>query len=259
VSDASPLVELVGVSCTYGQEVVLEEVSLRLEGGDLVGVVGPSGAGKSTLLRAVLGCHPPSAGVLRRRPGLRIGYVPQVETVNWDFPVTLGEVAAMRAGITGRLRWPWPSPAERARVRGVLERLELLDLEDRPIRALSGGQQQRMFIARALCQEAELLVLDEPTSSVDVRTRHDVLHLLAELNREQGLTILLSTHDLNGLAAHLPRLACLNRRLIACGDPSEVLVPEVLEATYGAPLDILEHGGLRFVVDRHPHRVTGAG
>jgi ABC-type Mn2+/Zn2+ transport system ATPase subunit len=121
-------------------------------------------------------------------------------------------------------------------------------LGGRHIRELSGGQQQRVFLARALFTNAQVIFLDEPTSGLDVRTRHDVLHLLEELNTD-GLTIVLTTHDLNGIAAHLPTVVCLNRSVIGAGRPEHVLVPDVLERTYGSPMEVLEHGGMRVVVD----------
>ena len=130
----------------------------------------------------------------------------------------------------------------------VLDRLGIGDLAGRHIGALSGGQQQRVSLARAMVSEPDLLLLDEPTSGVDVRTRHEILHLLGELHAE-GLGIILTTHDLNGIAAHLPRLVCLNQRVIGAGPPAEVLVPGVLEDTYGAPMEVLEHEGMRVVVD----------
>jgi ABC-type Mn2+/Zn2+ transport system ATPase subunit len=243
------LIELEKVTCRYGHDPVLVNVDLRVEGGDFLGVVGPSGSGKSTLLKAVAGSVTPIAGHVRRRPGLAVAYVPQVETVNWFFPVTVRE-AVLMARIDGR-RLPWQSKAELAEANGVLERLGLVDLADRHIRELSGGQQQRVFIARALLREPDLLLLDEPTSGVDVRTRHDVMHVIHELHHD-GLAIVLTTHDLNGIAAHLPSLVCLNREVIAQGAPSRVIRPEVLERTYGAPLEVLSHGGMPIVVEQYP-------
>jgi ABC-type Mn2+/Zn2+ transport system ATPase subunit len=233
------------VACSYGGPPVIDDVHLSFRPGEFVGVVGPSGSGKTTLLRAILGTVAPVHGQIRRRPGIRLGYVPQVETVDWNFPVTVGEVVLMT-----RTERPGPSStkAERVEVDGLLERLGLGGLAKRHIRQLSGGQQQRVFLARALLQRPDLLILDEPTSGVDVRTRHEIFHVLADLN-DEGISILLTTHDLNGLAAHLPRLVCFNRSVVADGPPLAVLRPYFLERTYGAPMEVLEHGGMPVVVD----------
>ena len=247
----APLVSLDRVTCWYEAEPALVNVSVMVESGDFIGVVGPSGAGKTTLLRTVMGTVEPLGGSVRRRPGLTMAYVPQVETVNWNFPVTVAECVLM-ARTTGRIL-PWPSRAERAEVKEVLERLGLGDLERRHIRRLSGGQQQRVFIARALLRRPQLLLMDEPTAGVDAGTRHEILHLLDELNAG-GLAIVVTTHDLNGVAAHLPTLVCLNREIVAAGAPGRVLTPDVLERTYGAPMDVLVHAGMPFVVDRDPTR-----
>ncbi len=242
-----PLLRLEGVSHTFGEQPVLLDVDLDIRGSDVLGIVGPSGSGKTTLLRILLGALAPTSGRVERRPGLRAGYVPQVETVNWQFPVTVAEVVLM-ARTDGR-RWPWPSGDERREVAAILDRLGLGGLGHRHIRELSGGQQQRVFIARALLGQPDVLFLDEPTSGVDVRTRHEVLHLLGELHHD-GLAIVLSTHDLNGIAAHLPRLLCLNVTVAGIGHPRDVLTPAVLERVYGAPMDVLEHAGMPLVVDR---------
>jgi ABC-type Mn2+/Zn2+ transport system ATPase subunit len=251
VTTGEALVELRRVTCRYGHDPVLVDVDLRVEAGDFLGVVGPSGSGKSTLLRAVAGSVEPIAGSIERGKDLAIGYVPQVETVNWFFPVTVLE-AVLMARTDGSRRLPWPSRSELVEAGDVLERLGLQDLAARHIRELSGGQQQRVFIARALLRRPQLLLLDEPTSGVDVRTRHDVMHLIHELHHD-GLAIVLTTHDLNGIAAHLPLLLCLNVEVIAHGTPSRVITPEVLERTYGAPLEVLSHGGMPVVVEQYPH------
>ena len=249
MSTTAPLVRLDGVRCRYGHDDVLVDVDLEVPAGQFIGVVGPSGSGKTTLLRAVIGTVKPVSGIVERRPGLRVTYVPQVETVNWNFPVTVAECVLM-ARVRGR-RLPWASRAERQEVTSLLDRLGLGQLGERHIRELSGGQQQRVFVARALLGRPDLLLLDEPTSGVDVRTRHEVLHLLSELN-ETGLAILLTTHDLNGMAAHLPTLVCLNREVIGAGPPQVVLNTAVLERTYGARMEVLHHGGMPVVVDQYP-------
>lgn len=243
------LLRLERVTCRYGSEAVLEDVDLAVNGGQFIGVVGPSGSGKTTLLRAMMGTVPVTSGQVTRRADLRVSYVPQVETVDWSFPVTVAECVLM--GRTGGRLLPWPSQQERSEVAQALDRLGLHGLGRRHIRELSGGQQQRVFLARALFGRPALLLLDEPTSGVDVKTRHEVIHLLEELNAD-GLAIVLTTHDLNGMAAHLPHLVCLNKVVLGSGHPAEVLTPEVLERTYGAKMEVLVHGGMPVVVDPGP-------
>lgn len=262
-----PLVTFEHVSCSYGNAPVIEAVDLAVMPGDFLGIVGPSGSGKTTLLRALFGSVQPVHGRVHRRAGLRIAYVPQLETVDWNFPVTVGEVVGMsrtKTVVGDRPWWPRTTAAEKAEIATVLERLGLGGLMSRHIRELSGGQQQRVFLARALMRSPDLLVLDEPTAGIDVRSRHEVLHLLADLNTGTGETgdesaapagsgpmaIVLTTHDLNGLAAHLPRLVCFNRTVVADGTPGQVLLPYFLERTYGAPMEVLNHGGMPVVLEQ---------
>jgi len=244
----SELLRLRRVTCSYGAGPVLVNVDLAVESGQFSGIVGPSGSGKTTLLKVFLGTVRPVAGSVERRPGLRVGYVPQVEAVNWSFPVTVAECVLM-ARISGRVL-PWRSKAEHAEVGDILGRLDIDGLAKRHVRDLSGGQQQRVFIARALLGRPELLLMDEPTSGVDVKTRHEILHLLDDLHRD-GLAIVLTTHDLNGMAAHLPHLVCLNTEVIGQGEPRHVLTPDVLERTYGARMETIEHAGMPIVIDNY--------
>jgi ABC-type Mn2+/Zn2+ transport system ATPase subunit len=243
-----PLIRLSGVTISYDRAPVLSDVTLDVAEQSFTGVVGPSGAGKTTLLRAMLGTVKPMTGTVTKTADLAVSYVPQLETVNWNFPVTVAECVLM-SRTTGRTL-PWASRAEKAEVHAVLDRLGIADLAHRHIRELSGGQQQRMFLARALVRRPRVVLLDEPTSGVDVSTRHEVLHLLADLHAE-GIGIVLTTHDLNGMAAHLPHLICVNQRIVAAGTPAEVITPIVLEKTFGARLEVLQHLGMPVVVDDH--------
>ncbi|HSH79409.1 MAG TPA: metal ABC transporter ATP-binding protein [Herpetosiphonaceae bacterium] len=255
-----PLIELNAVSFGYGDTPVLEDICLHLHPGQFAALVGPSGAGKTTLLKLILGTLAPVRGEVRvdgrvlqagARP--RVGYVPQLETVDWNFPVTVEQVVLM-----GRVRrsgiWPWPRAEDRRRVHGVLERLGIAGVAGQHIRNLSGGQQQRVFLARALIAEPDLLVLDEPTTGVDMRTAENVLHLIGELNC-QGMTILMTTHDLNAAAAHVPWVVCLNRRIVAQGPPDLIFTPETLNATYQGDMLVLRQDGMLFVQQR-PHGHT---
>ena len=246
--------EFVGADLGYERSPVVRDVRLRVEEGEFVGAVGPSGSGKSTLIRALTGRCRVFTGAVRifgkvagRGVSGAVGYVPQIDTVDLSFPITVEQVV-LQGFADGSPRLPRPTPAERDAVADVLGRLRLDDLARRPLARLSGGELQRTFLARALVRTPRLILLDEPTSGVDLKTRHDVLHLLGELHGS-GVTIFITTHDLNFVAAHLPRLVCLNRRIVADGPPSEVFTREVIAATYGADVHVIREGRMVFVVD----------
>ena len=250
------LVRLDRVALGYDGEVALRDVNVRIAPGELIGIVGPSGCGKTTLLRSLLGETEVYAGDASVADNTRVGYVPQVETVDWNFPITVEQVAMLGSWRTRR--WlPWTSRDERSRARVVLSQLGIADLADRPIRALSGGQQQRTFLARALIRSPDLLLLDEPTSGVDIKTRHEILHQLAALNHA-GVTVVLTTHDLNGVASHLPRLIALGEQtVLADGPPEEVLQPPILERAYGQPMLVVQSGNETYVLPV-PEEAPGA-
>jgi len=237
-----PILEVKNLACGYQTQPIFTQVNLALYPGQLSGLVGPSGSGKSTLIKAILGLVDPWAGEIwfrgkRLRPGApppKVGYVPQVETVDWSFPVTAEEVVMMGRYQQQKL-WPWPSRGDRAIARELLSRVGIEHVAHQPIGELSGGQQQRVFLARALVGEPELVLLDEPTSSSDLHVQHELLHLLADLN-QQGLTILLSTHDLNSVATHLPWVMCFNHGLICQGQPIDVFTSHTLERTFGGEM-----------------------
>lgn len=252
---SGPAVLLDDVAAGYGATTVLARLSLEVARGELVGIVGPSGAGKTTLLRLLTGRADRYHGrveVLGRstragRSPTGVGYVPQLEGIDWDFPLSVEQVVLL-GDTTSSRPVPWFSRRERAGARELLGQLGLDGLHGRRIRELSGGQRQRMFLARALHRRCELLLLDEPTSGVDLATRRDVLAALGELNA-RGLTVVLTTHDLNFVASHLPRIVCINSGITADGDPNEVLSPSSLQRTYGAPMRVLRDGGRTVVVD----------
>ena len=249
-----PVVRVSGVDAAYARPTVLRGIDLTVARGEFVGLVGPSGAGKTTLLRLLTGGVEIRRGdvevlgqrVVRGRPPLGVGYVPQLGTVDPDFPLTVREVVLLGDAASSS-PLPWFSRDEKRRADVLLERLGIGTLAQRPIAELSGGQRQRMFLARALARRSELLLLDEPTSGVDLATRAEVLRLLGELHHD-GLTVVLTTHDLNFVASHLPRMVCVNASVVADGRPRDVLTEDVLARTYGP--------GLRVVVDEHGHPVV---
>lgn len=238
-------IELHELSAGYDRGPVLDRASLAIPTGAFAGVIGPSGAGKTTLLKTVLGLTTRYGGTVRvegrelashAHPD-SVGYVPQVETVDWTFPATVENVVMMGlSGSAGRL--PWPSRSERRAIDEVLEQLGLRRIGRRHIRDLSGGQQHRVFLARALVGKPRILILDEPTSSVDVKTRDDILHHLAHLNQD-GTTILMTTHELNSLAAHLPWVICVNRGIVAQGDPTTIFTDAILSRTFDAEMRVV--------------------
>ncbi|MEX0749335.1 MAG: ABC transporter ATP-binding protein [Dehalococcoidia bacterium] len=252
-----PLVVMQHLSAGYVGVPVVERVNLSITRGDFVGVVGPSGSGKTTLLKAMLGAvnvYEGNISIGGRPAGhrdARVGYVPQLETVDWHFPVTVEEVVMM--GLAARSGpFPWSSKEHRAAARDVMARIGIDALRRRHIRELSGGQQQRVFLARALVSDPKLLLLDEPTSGVDIKTRDDVLHLLDELNHA-GLTIVLTTHELNAVAAHLPWVVCVNGGVIAEGAPEHIFTTDILRRTYKADMNVIIHEGIPMVAEM-PHR-----
>lgn len=252
MSDA--VVRVRDVDAAYARPTVLSAVDVDVARGDFVGLVGPSGAGKTTLLRLLTGGVEVRSGsvevlgqrVVRGRPPRGVGYVPQLGSVDADFPLTVREVVLLGDAASSR-PVPWFTRDERRRADALLERLGIGGLAGRPIAELSGGQRQRMFLARALARRSELLLLDEPTSGVDLATRAEVLRLLGELHHD-GLTVILTTHDLNFVASHLPRMVCVNGTVIADGRPRDVMTADVLTRTYGP--------GLRVVHDEDGHPVV---
>jgi len=242
------VVELADVCYEYDGERVLEDVTLTVEEGDFLGIIGPNGAGKTTLLKVMLGLLRPSCGtvrlfgtdVARFREWWRIGYLPQSTTFDPRFPATVWEVVASgRASRRGAARAL--TRADRDAVEHVLDLLGLLDQRERRIGHLSLGQQQRVLIARALVNDPDLLILDEPLVGVDAPSQEQFYRLLHQLNREQGTTLVLVTHDVGVVASEVTKLACLNRQLIYHGCPEDFLESEALTKVYRPGVRIVSH------------------
>jgi ABC-type Mn2+/Zn2+ transport system ATPase subunit len=230
--------EFAGVSVSYDGAPILDGVSFHVPHGARVAVVGPNGAGKSTLFKVLVGLLPLREGVIRvhGRPLGRhrdlVAYVPQREEVDWRFPVSVMDVVLM--GRFGRRGWVGgPDRIDREAALRGLTRMGIEPLSDTPVGELSGGQQQRVFLARALAQDPHILLLDEPFTGVDAPTQETTLAMLDGL-RDKGVTVLVSTHDLNMAAGRFEQVVLLNRRLIASGSPAEVFSRENIMTAFGA-------------------------
>lgn len=246
-----PVIEVNGVTFSYDQGRVLEDVSLALGKGEFLGLVGPNGSGKSTLIKAILGLQRPQRGEIRLfghaitkfREWSRIGYVSQkANSFNTRFPATVFEVVSTglygKIGLLKRL-----SKTDKQTVYEVIERVGLTAYHKQKMGDLSGGQQQRVFIARALVGKPDLLILDEPTVGVDAGSVEQFFALLDDFRRDDDLTILLVSHDIGAITSQVSHIACLNKRLHYHGDPREFAAhqEEILSQAYGHDLHLIEH------------------
>lgn len=257
---AEPVIDISGVNLTYGGTSILEDVELQVEHGDFLAVLGPNGGGKSTLLKLLLGLIKPDSGTIRvlgQAPGEaggRIGYLPQHTHVSTSFPITvrdavhMGTVASGLRGVAGLAR----KSGEMDKALEALERVNMQDHAKRRLAGLSGGQKQRVFIARALVSDPELLLLDEPTASVDPASRNSLFTLLSELNKE--MTVVMVSHDISSLVSGVKSVACVNRNLHFHEAPE--ITGEMYQMSYGGdgenccPIELVTHGTV-------PHRVLG--
>jgi ABC-type Mn2+/Zn2+ transport system ATPase subunit len=252
--------EIANLSVAYGSRLALDDVCLCCRRGDIVGLLGPNGSGKSTLLKSVLSLVPKLSGAVNldgqplkgTQQKVRVAYVPQRNDVDWDFPISVEDVVLLgcqgRLGLCGR-----PGAAERAATDAALERMDLGHYRRAQIGELSGGQQQRVFLARALAQGGDTLLLDEPLTGVDVGTEAVVLHVLDELRRS-GHVVVIATHDLPQAARLCDELCLLHERVVACGPPERILNPTTLKSTYGAHavFNLYGHHALVAVDDAQP-------
>ena len=252
-----PTLVVENLSAGYpGARNAIEGVSFAVNRSERIGVLGPNGAGKSTLFKAIVGLIPHHTGRISthgadcKTSHHMVGYVPQQEEIDWHFPVTVRDVVMMgRVRHIGWLRWP--GRADWQAVDAVLERVGMQDFRDRQIGQLSGGQRRRVFIARALAQETDILLLDEPFTGVDAAAAHEILEIL-DLLRREGVAVILATHDMSMAATHFDRLLLLNRRVIAYGTPAEVFTPETLSEAYGGRIGVFRQNGKTIIIaDEH--------
>jgi len=238
----APILRTEKLSLGYESGPALLDVSFELQKGDRLAVVGPNGAGKSTLLKIIAGVLEPTQGkvyIYGHEPvgHICVAYVPQRNQVDWNFPATVADVVMMgRIGQMGLFRNPTQKDWEL--VHQILKDIGLGDFAHRQISQLSGGQQQRMFIARSIAQEAELMLMDEPLTGLDVNSQEDIFQIL-DMLQQQGVTVLLSLHDLQLAAQRFNRVMLLNRRMIEMGSPSTALSAENLMTAYGGKMQII--------------------
>ena len=257
-----PVLELEGLWTGYNHQTALENVTFEVAQGEIVAIIGPNGSGKSTLIKTVLGLVKPWRGQvsilgLPSAPQRwRVGYMPQMEQVDWDFPVTVGDVALMgRYSQRGLLHRT--TREDRETSDGALERVGMYALRHRLIGELSGGQRRRVLLARALANQPLLLLLDEPVAGLDATGQHRFLDIIGEL-REEGKTAVFSTHDLSCVSNWCAKAACLNRRLIAYGPPAQILDEKVLSETFGSHLLLVHMDGHAYAYQHHRHGVDAS-
>ena len=246
---SGPLVDIKHLYAGYTYETILEDINLTVERDDFIGLIGPNGGGKTTLLKVILGLLEPKKGSIKvmgdspQQARRQIGYVPQSTVYDSDFPIRVQDVVRMGRLSSNRLFKPYNAEDDAI----VAERLDWVDLtaqKNHALGELSGAQRQRVYIARALASEPEMLILDEPTISVDIEARTHIYDLLHTIN-QHGVTILLVSHDLNVISSYVKTIGCLNRNLHYHGEKQ--VTADMLKAGYNCPVDLIAHG--------LPHRV----
>lgn len=235
-------IDVENLTVSYGPVAALLDVSVEVPEGKLVGIIGPNGSGKSTLIKSILGFVKPDVGSVRvfgedaTASRGHVAYVPQRGAVDWDFPIIVREVAVM--GRYGHRKW-WQDLTRHdyAIADDALRKVRMLEFAKRQIGQLSGGQQQRVFLARALAQDAEILLLDEPFAGVDAATEHAILDVLEEI-RSRGKTLVVVHHDLATADAYFDLLILLKQRLFGFGTPEKILHPQLLSEVYEGNLQV---------------------
>ena len=252
----TPVLAVRDLAAGYDGQRIIEGFTFDIHAGERIGIVGPNGAGKSTLFKALVGLLPHQGTISIQGASCRdshgmIGYVPQHEAIDWRFPVTVWDVVMMgRARQIGYILPP--RRRDRLAVREALERVGMWPLRKRPIGALSGGQRRRVFVARALAQQASVLLLDEPFSGVDAAAETDIFQVLDVL-RAEGVAVLLATHNLVQAATHYDRLMLISAgRMIAYGDPAHIYTPDNLSRTFGDRIALVKEGDTYLVIPDKP-------
>ncbi|MDI3483235.1 MAG: zinc transport system ATP-binding protein [Candidatus Methanomethylophilaceae archaeon] len=252
--DESNPIEIRGLSAGYGHKIVIEDINMDLRKNDFLAVIGPNGGGKTTLLKAILGIIEPLSGSIRifgeepEKGVRRIGYVPQNGSFDNLYPVSVYDVVLMGTRSRKGLR-PGYGPDEHAAAEEAMKKVRISELADSPISALSGGQLQRCLLARALACEPDILLLDEPTASLDPDMKECVYDTLKRINEKTAIMIV--THDMGVIAAQVKRVACLNRRMIVHDEAS--ITPEMMELGYHCPMELLAHGVPHRTLGEHAH------
>lgn len=250
--ESKEVISLRHVWAGYGRNAVLEDISLSVRERDFIGIIGPNGGGKTTLIKILLGLLSPLRGEVKlfgQKPQFgrkKVGYVPQLMDCDRDFPITVWDVVQMGRLGKNRLLQPYTAK-DRETVERALRQVDLLDFRHRAIGDLSGGQRQRAYIARALACEPQLLILDEPTASVDSSMQTSIFTLLEQLN--DFATILIISHDVGAISRHVKTVGCLNRHLHYHRE--KLLTAEMLEAVYHCPIDLIAHGIPHRVLETH--------
>lgn len=254
----NPILEIHDLTVSYQKKPVLWNIDLSLPKGNIVGVIGPNGAGKSTLIKTIMGILPADNGYVRLfdKPidevRKKVSYVPQRTAVDWDFPASVFDVVLMgRYGKLGLFKRP--KKADKQIAMSCLEDVGMAEFKDRQISNLSGGQQQRVFLARALAQDADIYLMDEPFVGVDAATEASIIQLLKRM-KAQGKTVIVVHHDLQTAAEYFDWTILLNLRLVASGPSNEVLTSELLQETYGGKLTLLTQIGQELQKGIYPTR-----
>lgn len=249
----SDLVRFGRVAVGYARRVVLGDLTFTISEGDFLGLVGPNGSGKTTILRVILGTLEPMAGTVWRADGLRFGYVPQRDQVDYGYPLTALDVVLMgryeRVGL-GRS----PTAKDRARAMETLEQVGIAELAGNHLRDLSGGQRQRTLIARALVGDPDVLVLDEPTSGMDLVATTQILGFVRDLHERSGLTVIMVSHALNEVANYVQQIALVVPGRFRIGPVDEILSESVLRDVYKIPVEVSAFEGHRVVIARRQPR-----